>query len=611
MKRFAALVLLGCVALLGGATSSVAAAPVLDVSVEARFGDAPLRFDATAHEIASGQRISVTRLDLLLSDVALRGTDGRWSASSNRVAFISGREGRTRFELTGISVGSYDRIRFNVGVPAQENHANPGALAAEDPLNPNVNGLHWSWQGGYVFLALEGNWPKPDGQPGGYSYHLASDRMLTTIELPLDLALAGEREAILTLQVDRLFSAPNRITLSDDTASTHSRSGDALADQLRENVLSAFAVSAIRKSATTENQARPATRPLLVAASATPYRLTIPSYVPVPSLPRDNPLTDEGVALGRLLFNDTRLSINGRQSCASCHLAERAFTEDQAVSVGAEGAPGTRNAMPLLNLAWKSSFFWDGRTASLREQVLQPIENPVEMHESLSNVVAKLQSSRIGDRASGIRHQASDGSYPARFAATFGSPEITADRIARALEQFLLVQTSFDSKFDRVQRGEVQLTATEQRGFELFHTEYDPRRGQFGADCFHCHGGALFQSQSFANNGLDEVAADSGRFQATARDGDKGKFSAPSLRNVALTAPYMHDGRFSTLEEVVEHYRTGVKPSATLDPNLAKHPLGGVPLSDDDKTALVAFLKTLTDARFQPRGESDIAVSSR
>ena len=147
-------------------------------------------------------------------------------------------------------------------------------------------------------------------------------------------------------------------------------------------------------------------------------------------------------------------------------------------------------------------------------------------------------------------------------------------------------------------RGEDNFTADEQRGFELFSTEYDPRRGQFGADCFHCHGGPLFQSQSYANNGLDEKFADAGRGKITGKISDDGKFAVPSLRNAALTAPYMHDGRFATLEEVVEHYTTGVNRSATLDPNLAKHPDGGVPLSAADKRTLVAFLKTLTDAQF-------------
>ena len=133
----------------------------------------------------------------------------------------------------------------------------------------------------------------------------------------------------------------------------------------------------------------------------------------------------------------------------------------------------------------------------------------------------------------------------------------------------------------------------------MFHTEYDPYHQQFGADCFHCHGGPLFQSQSFANNGLDTKFTDLGRYLVTGRKGDEGKFAVPSLRNVELTAPYMHDGRFKTLEAAVAHYCTGMKRSTTLDPNLAKHPDGGVPLSEADQKALVAFLKTLTDERFR------------
>ncbi len=157
-------------------------------------------------------------------------------------------------------------------------------------------------------------------------------------------------------------------------------------------------------------------------------------------------------------------------------------------------------------------------------------------------------------------------------------------------------------------RGEEKFTAVEQRGFELFSTEYDPRRGQFGADCFHCHGGPLFQSQTFANNGLDAEFKDAGRAKVTGRDFDRGKFAVPSLRNVEVSGPYMHDGRFKTLAEAVEHYATGVRRSATLDPNLAKHPDGGVPLSAEDKAALVAFLKTLTDERF--RGDADAVVAT-
>jgi cytochrome c peroxidase len=205
----------------------------------------------------------------------------------------------------------------------------------------------------------------------------------------------------------------------------------------------------------------------------------------------------------------------------------------------------------------------------------------MEMHETLTNVVAKLADT--------------NDDYPAFFTTAFGSPEITPEKISLALENYLLTLTSFDSKFDRVMNGQEKFTTAEQRGFELFSTEYDPRRGQYGADCFHCHGGPLFQSQSFANNGLDEAFSDIGRAKVTGRSSDLGKFAVPSLRNVALTAPYMHDGRFQTLEEVVEHYCTGVKRSTTLDPNLARHPDGGVPLSEPDKKALVAFLQTLTD----------------
>jgi cytochrome c peroxidase len=191
-----------------------------------------------------------------------------------------------------------------------------------------------------------------------------------------------------------------------------------------------------------------------------------------------------------------------------------------------------------------------------------------------------------------------DKDYSRLFKNAFGSPQITSDKIARALEQFLLVQTSFNSKFDGVMNGAEKFTDDEARGYILFNTEYDPYHGQYGADCFHCHGGPLFQSQNFANNGLDSAFRDLGLYKTTHRAGDEGKFSVPSLRNVAITAPFMHDGWVRTLDEAVEHYCTGMKRSATLDPNLAKHPDGGLPLSAADKKALVAFLKTLTDEKF-------------
>jgi cytochrome c peroxidase len=563
----------------------------LRVEIIPRFGDAPMHFDAVTHRITARRIVSVTRLDFLVSEIRLRSTNGSWVNLSNQFAYISTREKRTTFLLTGVPEGDYQTLHFNVGVPPEKNHQDPADFTAQHPLNPNVNGLHWSWAGGYVFLALEGNWLRHDGEQGGYSYHLATDEHLMTVELPFALQLKSDGQIKLALDVGKIFSEPNLIALSDATTSTHSRTNDPLAAQLRENIEHAFSV--LQTGPIGPEVAQHAqVKALEIGRDAHPYRLTISTYFPRPALPEDNPLTEEGVELGRRLFFDSRLSINNSQSCASCHKSSIAFSEPAAVSKGAEGKAGTRNAMPLMNLAWKSHFFWDGRAASLREQVLRPIEDPIEMHESLSNVVVKLSAARsedLGDQTV---------PYPTLFGQAFGNSQITADRIARALEQFLLVQTSHGSKFDRVLSGADTFSEIEQRGFELFHTEFDPRREQYGADCFHCHGGPLFQSQTFANNGLDMESIDLGRYMATGNAADKGKFATPSLRNVELTRPYMHDGRFNTLEQVLDHYSSAVKRSRTLDPNLAKHPDRGLQLSSADKSALVAFLKTLTDERF-------------
>jgi cytochrome c peroxidase len=553
----------------------------LAVSLEPQFNGLPLAPDSMTHVTAARQTISVTRLDFLLSDLALRRADGVWLGQTNWFAFASLSEGKTNFMLEGIPAGDYNRLRFRVGLAPAINHAEIASWPAGHPLNPDVNHLYWSWSREYVFLALEGNWQDGAG-PGGFSFHLATDEHLMTVELPVVLNLRASEQLPITLDVAQIFSGPAVIELTDAQQTTHSRTNDTLAGDLCRNLEAAFAAGPARAFAPADPPTQAGAQ-LDTAPEATPYRFSFPRSLPRPNLPRDNPLTGEGVALGGKLFFEPRLSINNTESCAGCHRPRGAFSDDRRFSRGAEGQLGTRHAMPLLNLAWKNSYFWDGRAATLREQALQPIQNPLEMHESLSDAVQKL---------------AADSNYPRLFRNAFGSPHITPERIARALEQFLLVQTSFDSKYDRVLSGKAAFTAEEQRGFQLFNTEYDPYHGQFGADCFHCHGGPLFQSQYFANNGLDSEFADLGRFEATRREGDKGKFAVPSLRNAAIRAPYMHDGRFQTLEEAVEHYCTGLKRSPTLDPNLAKHPGGGVPLNAADKKALVAFLRTLTDERF-------------
>jgi cytochrome c peroxidase len=213
-----------------------------------------------------------------------------------------------------------------------------------------------------------------------------------------------------------------------------------------------------------------------------------------------------------------------------------------------------------------------------------PIQDHLEMDEKPDRIAEKLKA---------------DPLYPPLFLQAFGSGAITPETIALALENFLLTKLSFDSKFDRALKGSEPLTEQEQRGLELFFTESEPRLGRRGADCFHCHGGALFSDHGFHNNGLP-LTDDLGLAAITGKDTDRFKFSTPSLRNVGLTAPYMHDGRFATLEEVVKHYNEGFVASETLDPNLAKHP-GGLGLSAEDQAELVAFLKALSDPAYGPR----------
>jgi len=327
-----------------------------------------------------------------------------------------------------------------------------------------------------------------------------------------------------------------------------------------------------------------------VAYDPTPYQLDLKGLPPPPGgVPADNPLTVEGVKLGDMLFNEKMLSKDGSQSCASCHLQEHAFSDPRRFSIGVEGLPGTRQAMAVFNMLWRrpgpqGGFFWDGRAELLRHQALMPIQDPLEMNETLENVVSKLQASKT---------------YRDQFVRAFNTDTVNVQLIGRALEQFMNTLVSGNTKFDKVQRGEAMFTPSEQRGRDLFFREVDPNLGIRGAECFHCHGGPNFSNNQFMNNGLDSDAefTDLGRYNVTQRPPDRARFISPSLRNIAATAPYMHDGRFTTLEEVVDHYNTGVKRSATVELPLMQFNLrpGGLGLTDQDKQDLVAFLKTLSD----------------
>ena len=324
----------------------------------------------------------------------------------------------------------------------------------------------------------------------------------------------------------------------------------------------------------------------------TPYNLDIPPFFPPMDIPADNPLTDEGVRLGRLLFWETALSEDSTMSCGSCHLPNQSFSDPQRYSTGVTGAIGNRNAMALINLGWSSSFFWDGRSATLEEQILDPIPHPSEMNLPWRDAEDRLQN------------DGSDLNYPQLFFDAFGTTEITSDLVVKAIAQFVRTMVSADSKFDRWRRGEVDLTDSEYRGYQMFLREGgDPEvvsGGQFGADCFHCHGeaGLQFTDHLFHNNGLDaSFSEDPGRVNVTGNPLDSGLFRTPTLRNVALSAPYMHDGRFQTLEQVIEHYNTGGTPSSTIDPFM-KYQDGGLDLAPSQKADLLAFLHTLTDTIF-------------
>ncbi|MGI9243188.1 MAG: MbnP family protein [Verrucomicrobiales bacterium] len=546
------------------ALAAAGLSPAATVEIEMRHlvAGQPLRLDSLRYEKAGGETFSVARLSYLISGVAFERADGTWFETKLDAAWIDAGGRRTSFMVEGVPPGDYRALRFHVGLAPEANHSDPASHPAGGALNPAVNNLHWNWQGGYIFLALEGHY-RVDGELRGYLLHFARDPNRTEINLATKLALGDAALLTVDLDISTLFGAPRQIVFAKDGDSTHSREGDDLAARLKANLPGAYRLQAI--STPIAEVPPPKVAPLYLPPSPEGFPFKMAGTFPQPALPMDNPLLKGRVELGEKLFNDPRLSRTGEVSCASCHHREKAFTDGLVRSTGVDGRIGEMNSMPLFNLAWKDRFFWDGRAPSLREQVLMPIESHDEMDDKIENVVNKLAGEAAG------------------FERAFGDPVITAEKISLALEAFLLTLTSYDSKFDRAMAGRAELSDAERRGFELFMTEYEPRAGQFGADCFHCHGGALFSDHRLHNNGLQ---------------GNSKRFTTPSLRNIALTAPYMHDGRFASLEEVVAHYNSGLHRTDSLSPNLAKHPEGGLGLPPQDQAALVAFLESLTDPKY-------------
>ena len=300
-----------------------------------------------------------------------------------------------------------------------------------------------------------------------------------------------------------------------------------------------------------------------------------------PVIPFNNPLTEEGVALGKKLFFDTILSSDNSISCASCHNPKNAFTDKTVFSEGVNGSIGTRNVMPLFNLAWNfdDRFAWDGKEFGLESQVFEPVTNELEMHSNWEEVIQKLQDNE---------------EYPLLFEEAFGTSVIDSVNVSKAIAQFERTLISASSKFDQYLLGETELTENELNGLNVFLREDK-------GDCFHCHGSEnnpLWTDNDFHNNGLDTNFTDLGLGAVTGDPNDNGKFKSPSLRNLAFTAPYMHDGRFETIDEVINHYSEGLVFSETIDPLMKQVNKGGVHLTESDKADLKAFLLTLSDYDF-------------
>jgi cytochrome c peroxidase len=321
----------------------------------------------------------------------------------------------------------------------------------------------------------------------------------------------------------------------------------------------------------------------------TPYELKIPSHFPDMPIPADNPMTEEGVALGRKLFYEKKLSGDNTMSCAACHAPQNAFADPNQFSTGIDGSVGTRNAMALINLGWDSFYFWDGRAKTLEELILEPVENPIEMHEEWSNAISELSQ---------------EVEYRNMFYQAYGDEGITKYTAAKAIAQFIRTMISGNSKFDVMYKAEnnLPLNDAEQALYSSVTPEelggYDLFKSLNGADCFHCHNGPLMRVEKFSNNGLDAVFSDPGRFMVTGDPSDEGKFKVPTLRNIAYTAPYMHDGRFQTLDEVIDHYSHNIVVSPTIDPLIEFASQGGVQLDAFEKNLLKAFLLTMTDESF-------------
>lgn len=326
----------------------------------------------------------------------------------------------------------------------------------------------------------------------------------------------------------------------------------------------------------------------------TPYPFEIPVGFPQPFIPADNPMTVEGVALGRYLFYDKNLSRDRSLSCASCHFQGNMFGDPDPVSTGIDGQQGRRQAMVLFNLAWQEKFFWDGRAGSLEEQVVMPVTDPIELDSDWETVISRVST---------------EPTYDSLFIKAFNQEEVTQELIAKAMAQFIRTMVSANSKYDRVIRlgqesWDAQPAAPDGRslqeiGYNMFLTEE--------GDCFHCHGeqetsfllGGFAPDLTFLNNGsVTDNSTDLGREEVTNATSDFGKFKVPSLRNVSISAPYFHNGSIPDLDSLLNFYSMGGHTNKNIDPNMRKQGVTFPRFNELQKDALEQFIFALSDFDF-------------
>jgi len=511
---------------------------------QASLRAASLKFLVSHH--LPGTTRQLQELEYSLINFSLQRNDGQWFDLPGPV--VKAGLAQSAFTLDEIPPATYKAMRFDIGT-----------------VTPGAN-----------FFTLAGTEWRAGEKPLPFKLQLNQSRYHIPVQLVTHLRLKDELTLNLRFDLRRLLGFPRPIDFKKHGASCDGPGGIIISCALVANGLTSFEVEGVKYPAGQE-------RVYQVPERSTRYDLNLPPHIPSPHLPADNPLTREKVRLGDLLFHDSFLSPDNTVSCMGCHFSGLAFADDVPISPGFAGAKGIRNSMPLFNLAWKSSFFWDGRSPSIRDQVLKPIQEPHEMNSNLNHLVYRMNK---------------NAKYSFQFEKVFGAGPVTKDKLALALEAYIISLTSHNSKFDQAMAGKVTLTEEEQHGMDLFFTDYDAGQPHSGAGCFRCHGGAHFTDNRFRNNGL-RPSGDTGRHRVTGKEQDLFTFVTPSLRNIELTPQYMYDGHLDTLEKVLQHYSGPLHRSASLDPVLQKLPEDGMQLSKKDQNAIIRFLKTLTDRQYE------------